>query len=379
MNILVLSGVFHPEAGGPPTYLYHLLPELQRLGHVVRVVAYGEDNSQDYGYPVERISRRQGGARRLWALVQAITKLSGWADVLFVQGYVLPLLMIRWRFKRVVVKIVSDSSWEIAQRRGWTNLGVNEYQSAALPLQARLLRTLYRRAVRTADVVIAPSQHVAGLIRGWGVKPERVHVIYNGIPLKSDLSRLDPMELRRELGLPEDRYLLVSVGRLEPVKGVDVAIRALAHLSNDVELVVVGDGSQRAELQTLAGETSGRVRFVGRQSQEAVQRFMRAADVFVLSSHTEGLPHVALEALAVGTPVVATAVGGSPEVLTDGVNGLLVPANDATVLAAGVKRLQDEPKLARRLAENGLVRSHDFAWETTVEQTEALLRKMAID
>jgi len=61
------------------------------------------------------------------------------------------------------------------------------------------------------------------------------------------------------------------------------------------------------------------------------------------------------------------------------VNGLLVPANDATVLAAGVKRLQDEPKLARRLAENGLVRSHDFAWETTVEQTEALLRKMAID
>lgn len=372
VRIGVMSGVFHPEPGGPPTYLYHLLPELRKRGSEIRVVTYGDFNSEDYGYAVERISRRRIPLARVWSFIVAAYRLAGWADVLFVQGYVLPLLLIRWRAKRVVVKVVSDSSWEIARRRSWTDLDVAAFQTAKHPPRVRLLRAAYTRAMKLADAVIAPSQHVAALVRGWGVPPERVHVIYNGIPA-SELKSTDRTELRRELGLPIDRCLLVSVGRLEPVKGVDVAIRALEYLPENCELVIVGDGSQRKALEALAAPFGGHVRFVGHQPQDITLRYLRAADVFVLSSHTEGLPHVVLEALSVGTPAVATAVGGSPEVLTDGVNGLLVPPNDPSALATAAMWIHDDAELSERLIDNGFARSKDFSWETTVAQTETLL------
>jgi glycosyltransferase involved in cell wall biosynthesis len=109
--------------------------------------------------------------------------------------------------------------------------------------------------------------------------------------------------------------------------------------------------------------------FVGRQEHEAVLRYVRAADVFVLSSRTEGLSHVLLETLSVGTPAVATRVGGNPEVLTDDVNGLLIPSEDPAALAAAIQRLITDPALAARLAEAGRVRSADFSWDATVSQT----------
>jgi len=96
--------------------------------------------------------------------------------------------------------------------------------------------------------------------------------------------------------------------------------------------------------------------------------------VFVLSSYTEGLSHVLLESLSVGTPAVATAVGGNPEVLTDGVNGLLVPPASPADLAAAIRRLLQDPDLNAHLTAGALRRGEDFSWSRTVERTEALLR-----
>jgi glycosyltransferase involved in cell wall biosynthesis len=372
VKIGILTGTFHPEPGGPPTYLLHLLPALQTRGHAVRVLTFGETQPDNYGYPVRRIPRRLPVPLRLLRYTAAAFGLMRWCDVLYVQGYALPLLLLRlFLRRRVVLKVVADYSWEAARRRGLTDLDVNAFQTARHPLRLRLLRALYHRAVRAADAVIVPSQHVAALVCGWRVPPERIHIITNAIP-PHDLSQADRAGLRRDLNLPLDRPLLVSVGRLTPVKGVDVALRALAHLP-DCAFVIVGSGEQQPELEQLAAPYGARVIFAGMQPHGQALRCIRAADVFVLSSHTEGLSHVLLEALSVGTPVVATAVGGNPEVLSDGQNGLLVPPDDPAALAAAVRRLLDDPALRHRLADAGLRRAADFGWDSTVQHTEAIL------
>lgn len=371
MRIGVISGIFHPEPGGPPTYLYYLLPELQAAGHEVRVVAFGEDNSFNYGYPVVKISRRE--SRRLWQFMKQGFALLRWSETLFVMGYVLPLLIFRPFYRgHIVAKVVSDFSWEYADRNGLTSLDVNAYQSARLPLKLSLVRAVYRQAVRQADEIIVPSEHVARLVRGWGISPERVHIIYNAIP-DTDLATHSRQSLRRELGLPLDAYLLVSVARLTPVKGVDVAIQAMAQLPS-CQFIIVGDGPQRQELEQMANDCApGRVRFVGQQPHDMTLKYIRAADVFVLSSRTEGLSHVLLEALSVDTPVVATRVGGNPEILTDGLNGLLVPSESPSELAVAVERLRTDAAFTARLVDEGRKRSADFSWSNTVNRTTAIL------
>jgi glycosyltransferase involved in cell wall biosynthesis len=372
MKIAILSGTFHPEVGGPPTYLYALLPDLQRRGHAVRVVCYGDAPPHDYGYPVTRISRRELVPLRFLRYMRAALALARWADVLYVQGYVFPLALLKpLTGKRAVTKVVGDFVWEYAKRHGLTNLDVTAFQSARHPLKLRLLRALYHWALRLSDAVITPSDHVASLVRAWGVPAGRVHVIHNAIP-ESDLCQTDRAALRRELGLPVEGRLLAWVGRLINIKGPEVAIGALAHLP-DATLVMVGEGGLQASLEAQAAAYPGRVIFTGPQDHDRVLKLMRAADVFVLSSYTEGLSHVLLESLTVGTPAVATAVGGNPEVLTDGVNGLLVPPGSPDALAAAIRRVLDDPTLAESLTAGALRRSADFSWSATVERTTAIL------
>lgn len=373
MNIGVLTGTFHPEPGGPPTYLYHLLPELKAGGHEIRVVTYGEANPEDYGYLVERITRKQPIPRRLWHFTRVALRLCAWADVLFVSGYTIPLLLLRPLYhRRIIAKVVSDYSWEFARRHHLTELEVVPFQAARHGWEVRLLRWIYHRTVSLADAVIVPSQHVQRLVLGWGIPPERVHLIYNGIP-DDGLIKITRADLRRELGLPADSFLAATVGRLTPVKGVDVAIRAMMQIPG-CHLVIVGDGEQRNELESLAAPIRERVHFAGRQNPDIAMKYLRAADVLILSSHTEGLPHVLLEAFIVGTPAVATNVGGTGEVMQHEVNGLLVPPNAPEALAQAVERIQTEPELVKYLITNGLKRVADFRWETTVTQTEQLLR-----
>lgn len=374
-RIGVVSGVFHPESGGFSTNLYHLLPALKAQGHAVRLLTYGEPYDHDYGYPVIRISRRGGRLARTWAFLRALWALARWADRLFVMGYVLPLPLLRpFTRKPIITKIVADYSWEYADRNGLTTLDVVAWQTARLPLRLDLMRRYYRLAVRCSSLIYTPSEHVARLVRGWGVPADRVQVIYNAIP-DSGLYGVDRAVLRAELRLPHGVPVLVSIARLTPVKGVDVALDALPHLPPDCHFVVVGDGPQEAELRAQAAAlgVADRVHFVGRQLHDDALRYLRAGDVFVLSSRTEGLSHVLLEAINTGTPAVASRVGGNPEIITDGVDGLLVPPDDPPALASAIRRLLDDPAFAERIAQAGYARSAAFSWQTTQCQSVALI------
>jgi glycosyltransferase involved in cell wall biosynthesis len=134
--------------------------------------------------------------------------------------------------------------------------------------------------------------------------------------------------------------------------------------------VIAGDGDERARLERVAGPT---VRFLGAQPRERVVELFHAADASILSSSWENFPHTVVEALAVGTPVLATTTGGVAEVVTDGVNGLLVPAGDTDGLAAAIRRYFDDPELRERLRGNAASSVAEYAPDRVFARLEETL------
>jgi sugar transferase (PEP-CTERM/EpsH1 system associated) len=205
---------------------------------------------------------------------------------------------------------------------------------------------LRRAAARLVGAYVAVSQTTAEIARKNQEVPERkLHTIDNGI----DLSRFHPdpaarAAIRAELGIPETAWVAGTVGRLAPEKDQKLLIDALMpRLSQEVQLIIVGDGSERAAL-TRHARGNRFVHLVG--ARKDVPRLLAALDVFVLSSRTEGLPLVIPEAMAMGLPVVSTAVGGIPTVIDEGRTGFLVPAGDAAALGAALARLASDRALA---------------------------------
>lgn len=147
---------------------------------------------------------------------------------------------------------------------------------------------------------------------------------------------------------------LLFVGRLAAEKGLPILLEAVARLDG-ATLDLVGDGPERKilEARTQALDISGRVRFFGYQTQQQIREILRQTDVFVMSSFTEGVPVVLMEAMAAGVPVVATQVGGIPELVHDGHNGLLVAPGDANAAAAAIRRLLEDPDLRNRFGVAG--------------------------
>lgn len=197
-------------------------------------------------------------------------------------------------------------------------------------------------ARRLADAFISISRVIHGELRQIGIPEERIWRIPNGVDVEvfRPASKPEKDELRRRLGLP-DGPLVVSAGRLSPEKGVDVLLEAWPHVlagEPRARLLVLGEGenSNRLELEARARQLrlDASVHFAG--AVPDVSDHLRAADAFALPSRSEGLPVALLEAMACGLPIAATAVGGTPEVLTDGEQGRLVPAEDAGALGRGL-------------------------------------------
>jgi teichuronic acid biosynthesis glycosyltransferase TuaC len=207
----------------------------------------------------------------------------------------------------------------------------------------RVPRRLVRWAAAQAAGLITVSEALRGRLIELGVPGSRIEVLRNGV----DLALFAPQEraaARRELGLEADGPVMLSVGSLAPLKGFDLIIRAAAALRNAI-LIIVGEGPEEAVLQRLAQDLhmGGRVRFLGTLPQPRLATVYNAADVLVLASAREGLPNVVLEALACGTPVVATAVGGVPEIVRVRAAGRLVRERTPEAIVGAVRDLLADP------------------------------------
>ena len=219
-----------------------------------------------------------------------------------------------------------------------------------------------RAAGRLVDVFVAVSQPTAEVAADRReCAPDRLRVVHNGI----DLDRFAPdaearRAIRLELGIPADAFVVGTVGRLWPEKGHAYLIRSLAPVLGDrVHLIITGEGPERENLTAqIAGLPHPHaVHLTG--NRRDVPRLLAALDVFVLTSKSEGLPLVIPEAMAAGLPVVATRVGGIPQVVDEGVTGFLVPYGDEDALRGRLVGLDADRQLARQCGEMGRERSLD--------------------
>ncbi len=217
------------------------------------------------------------------------------------------------------------------------------------------------------DRFVAISREVARVLREAGVPADRLTVVHSGVdPARFEVPR-DGEGLRRELGVPPDVKLIGFVGALVGHKSPGDLLEALALLPSGVHAVMAGRGGLDGILRDRAGrpDLEGRVHFLGHRDD--VPRLLRSVDLFCLPSRMEGLGTSVLDAMASGTPVVAAAGGGIPEMVEEGRSGLLVPPGRPADLAAAIRRVLEDPGLAKTLAEGGRKRVSAFTRERMVE------------
>jgi glycosyltransferase involved in cell wall biosynthesis len=243
------------------------------------------------------------------------------------------------------------------------------------PLAAMLVRRLLDSRARLVFVADSLRARLANAL-----PPRVAHALRENSSVISMGVRTPPThlpgrdELRAALGL--SRFTIVTLGRLVPIKGLDVLVRALAGL--DADLVVLGDGPERGALERLANDYNVRARFIGTCVGDEKWRWLSAADAFAMPSlehegRTEGLPVALLEAMTAGLPVVATRTGGIPEAC-EGAGCILVEPNDAHALRESVRSLQRDRALCTTYIRRSLDASARFRWSEIAPVFESLLR-----
>jgi glycosyltransferase involved in cell wall biosynthesis len=371
LNVLIVTGIFPPDIGGPATYVPVIASELVKRGHKITVVTLSDTIDHDdhvYPFQVHRIRRSLFKPVRFFLTVARILQVGRNAQVVYANGLYLEAVIANWFLRKPLVqKIVGDWAWERSTNKGWISDSFEEFQQRKHGLKVELLKALRRFCARRADAVIVPSRYLARAIGSWGLPEDKIIVIYNAV----DSVCLTPSNVPLLT-----KTKLVTVGRLIPLKQIDHLIRALPECE-DTGLVIVGDGPERGRLSEVARDhgLTERVYFAGQRSKEETLSLMAACDLFVLNSTHEGFPHVVLEAMAAGLPVVATAVGGTPELVRDGENGLLIDGQANGGLSETLRRLAASPRERERLAAEAKPTVEGFCLVTMIDQTEAVLER----
>lgn len=369
MRLLIATGIFHPEPGGPASYLYRFLPELLQAGHEVSVLTYGDAPTDDYPYPVTRIPRTSPIQARL-AYRKAAQKLWPGHDIAYVHSLGLPLPR---QIGPRVIKIVGDTAWERAVNKGWLDptSDIDAFQTERQKLHIEVNKWLRARDARQHQHVIVPSNYLKQMVHGWGVPEEDISVIYNAVPGAGITPDMSQKEARETLGLT-NFPMIFAPARLTGWKGIDHVMRAMVRSGLHIlRLVVAGDGPMRTDLEALAKRLSltKQVTFVGRVPLHEMPVYYRAADFTVVYSGYEGLSQTIIESLKAGTPVIASYKGGNPEIVEHGVNGLLAPYIDVDGLGAALSEAFTTRGKKEELAANAHYNLDRFDWDNLVSET----------
>jgi glycosyltransferase involved in cell wall biosynthesis len=375
VRVLVVSGIWPPDVGGPASHAPDVAAFLRERGHQVEVVITATRDPAPEGYPVRWISRSlpKGVIHARTGL--EIARRAAHADVVYTTGmFGRSSLGATLARRPYVVKLTADPAFERARRRGIVGGNVDEFQHGAGSPAARVLRIARDTELKHAAHVFTPSAYLRELALSWGVDPGRVSVLPNPTPRLPALAPRE--ELRRDFGLKGPT--LAFAGRLTAQKSLRAALEAVASVGG-VELLIAGEGDERETLEQDVAELglAGRVRFLGALPRARVVELFAAADASILSSTWENFPHTVVEALAVGTPVIATAAGGVGEVVRDGENGLLVPLGDATALGDAVRRYFGDEELRRRLHEGAAPSVAEYSPDRIFAQLEQTLQQVA--
>lgn len=257
----------------------------------------------------------------------------------------------------------------LATAHGWSGLSFRE----------RLYYFFDRRLLARYPIVIAVSTPVRSTIVGHGANPERVRLVPNGIDHEYFTRTRSAAVARAGLAIPHNALIVGAVGRLEPVKRFDLLLDAVARLQllRPVHVVIAGVGSCRASLESRATALGFRERLHLLGYRDDARDVHQMFDIYVQTSDSEGSPNAILEAMALETPVVATAVGGTPEVIDDSIHGLLVPPGDARALATAIEQtIVDVDETARRISAARTRIEREFSFTTRMTAVEQIYEEL---
>jgi glycosyltransferase involved in cell wall biosynthesis len=362
MRILVATGIYPPQIGGPATYSKLLYDELPKRGFQVDIVNFGDFISKP------KI------IRHILFFIELLKKGQG-VDVVYAQDPVsvgLPALIASQILqKKFVLKIVGDYAWEQGvQRFGVEDtLDVFSTKYQKYSPQVRTLKKIQKYVADGAHAIVTPSSYLKGIVANWGVKESKIRVIYNGFH-SQDLKGTKT-NIRKKYKL--HGTILMSVGRLVPWKGFSTLIDVFVSVKKEIPdamLFIAGDGPLKDEL-ALKVSSQGlgdSVVFLGRLDQQVLFEYIKASDIFVLNTQYEGFSHQILETMSLGVPIITTRVGGNSEIIENDHTGVLVSYNDAGALSEHIFRLVRNPSLSQSLVRKARERVKGFTDERMLNE-----------
>ncbi len=392
-RVLLVAETYHPVLGGGEKHTRTLALGLAGLGFTVKVITRRSSDElqireDDGGVTIYRVGSPGQGRGKKFGMVPPAYRLAralaAESDVLMNGGTRVLALPARAAIAgtRCALVLRPELNGELDGSLALWGRDSRDLDRGIVYLLARFRNTLLRRT----NAVVAISQAIAREAVEAGFPREKVHIIPHGI----DMSEYAPVSsdrkgaLRATLGLPADKLLVTYTGRLIEGKGLETlfaAIRSLADVPR-LHVVLVGSGQgqvisieEKLREFALGPALSGRVTFTGRVDNVAA--YLQASDIFVFPTLDEALGMSAVEAQACGLPAVASRTGGVPDVIEDGVTGILAPPGEVEPLAAGLRRLIEDPALRSRYADAARRRTEaKFAIETTVSRYADLFRSL---
>ncbi len=242
---------------------------------------------------------------------------------------------------------------------------------------------LLEKILSAAKAIIVPSRNFARESRFLGRHSKKITVIPNGVDVTKFELSYSKEKCRQKLNLPLDQKIMLFVGNLIEYKGIDVLLHSMSMIvkkAKKTRLLLVGDGKIRHELEELSVQLGlGKsVKFVGFVGENVKPLYYRASDIFVLPStmRTESFGLVNLEAMACGLPIVASNIGGIPDVVRDQQNGLLVPPKDVKTLARSIVCLLKDDDLRHRMSETARIIVRSYSWRKVADDTESIYKEI---
>jgi len=328
MKFLLISGIYRPEIGGPATYLPTLAKALIDLSNQVEVITLKNSSApaQSEVWPVNYITRDQNLLLRFIKTVMLIIRKAKSAEHIFSNGLIqetaFALLFIK---QKSVAKVVSDSVWERALNKNETSLNVVEFNNSNLNIKHKLQRILLRWSLNRFGVITCPSIQLKNIIENWGVyKP--IEFIPNGVSLVTEKSTASDFDL-------------VTVCRLISLKNIDKIIRA--SVKTNTSVAVVGSGPEEYKLRELAISLGAKITFFGQLDKNEVSKILLRSKIYLNLSDHEGLSFSLLEAMSSGLPSIVSDIQGNTNVITHGLDGIVVDVKNENQLINAIKALMD--------------------------------------
>lgn len=365
-KVLLVSGIYFPDIGGPATYIPRLANRLRNKGFLVETISLTD--SEEILRPEEDWERRfilrpQHKILRVYKVVHQLIRSASDAQAILANGlYEEVGIASLFLKKKLVAKIVGDPVWERYSNIHGRNITLEAFNSGfKSPLKFRIQRILLRISLNRFDAIYCPSAQLASIVKGWGVT-RTICTIENGILCEP----VAPAPISKRAGV-------ISVSRLVSWKNVNVLIQACAEA--DLSLTVIGDGPERNSLVKLSRKLQSEVKFLGELPYEDVKNTLRKSKIFALVSSYEGLSFSLLEAMNNSVPVVVSDCTGNSQVIKNGVNGLIVPVLSVSELKQKLMRLNGDPDLAEKLAQNARESiAERFCEELQLDKAIALLK-----